>query len=311
MIALELHTSARPYSFSQFLKNGLVADRGSGYPSAAFLRVMRPVGLAVRAAEPVMILFARYFTVLERRARTFSERIVFGGKTFALACLLMTSQTGCQMAASGNNVSGVRLYQQGQYQAAMQRFQQALAVNPGDADAYYNLGATTHRIAALQNDQAQYTQAEGLYHQCLDMKEDHTDCRRALAVLLVETDRRDSAFTMLQRWVDGRPHVADARVELARLYEEFGDKETAERHLVDAVAIDSSHARAWTALASLREQNGEYAQALNNYQNAQSLNRFQPGVSERIAALQQNIGPLAAPTLSSTRSAALPSRPLR
>ena len=102
--------------------------------------------------------------------------------------------------------------------------------------------------------------------------------------------------------------LADARVELARLYEEFGDKETATRNLEEALAADTASARAWAALATIREDSGDYPQALANYQRSYDLNPIQPQIAERIAALQNVLGtsvPVVAPA-TGTRVVAHP-----
>ncbi|MBC8352412.1 MAG: tetratricopeptide repeat protein [Planctomycetes bacterium] len=195
------------------------------------------------------------------------------------------ASTGCRIVADGQNIEGVRLQQQGQHHAALQRFQQAITSNPTNADAYYNMAATYHRVGVQQKDQRQLDQAESLYNQCLDLNENHVDCRRGLAVLLTETDRSDRAFNLLKNWANSSPQLADARVELARLYEESGDYETAKLHLNKAILLDQHNSRAWAALGNIREQLGDTQQALANYQRSYNLNGFQPGVAQRIASL--------------------------
>jgi superkiller protein 3 len=209
------------------------------------------------------------------------------------------------MGAQGHNVDGVRNYQLGRYHDAIQDFQQALVLDPDDADAYYNLGATYFALGKYNSDPTLLSQAEGLYHQCLDIDPDHTECYRGLAALLVDTNRSESAFTLLKRWAGTSYHRADPRIELARLHEEFGDQQAAIQHLTEALHIDSSNARAWAALGRLREQRGELAQALSNYQQAYNLNQFQPGVSHRIASLRQSLN--AAPAGSNTQMVNTPS----
>ncbi len=239
-----------------------------------------------------------------------------------LACLVAAA--GCGTASNGQNLAGVRLHQQGQHQAAIQRFQQAIAADPVNPDSYYNMGATLHEMAmqrhnvALQLEaQAQqrqqenrlteaeallaeadtvgreadkyYEQAETLYNQCLDYDSNHLDCHRALAVLLVETNRSEKAFTLLKRWAERNPESAEPRIELARLYEEFGEEDTAKRYLEEAVQMDVNNARAWAALARIRERAGDTQQALVDYQRAYSIDNMQPGVAAKIASLQQQI----------------------
>ena len=217
-------------------------------------------------------------------------------QTPSLSALLLTILLclGCQNSGS-HLTQGVRSFQQGNTQAAAQRFQQAIALNPRDADAYYNLAATYHSVGRRNSDGSLLRQAESIYHQCLDVEPNHVNCHRALAVLLVDTDRPRSAFTLLERWADRNPKYAEAKVELARLHEEFGEQQTARRYLTEAIDVNPQNARAWTALGRLREQQGQLAQALNNYEQAYRLNHYQPGLATRIATLQTRMsgGPAA------------------
>lgn len=194
------------------------------------------------------------------------------------------------MVSSGRNLQGVRLYHQGQHQLAVQEFQRVLASDPLNPDANYNLAALLHRSGVANKHQPTIEQAEAYYNRCLDLNKDHVDCYRGLAVLLVETKRRDKAITLLKNWAKTSPHVADSRVELARLYEEAGDLETASLHLNEALAVNANHARAWAASGALREKTGHPEQALANYQRSLQLNGFQPGVSQRVAALNRTVG---------------------
>ena len=231
--------------------------------------------------------------------------------TVALVCGLCSS-AGCRMVSQGRNVDGVRYFQQGQYPVAIQRFDAALTIDPKNADTYYNKAAVYHRMGLANRDQNVLTQAESLYNQCLDLNPNHVDCHRGLAVLLTETGRVPEAFKLLQGWTTLNPSNADARVELARLYEEYGDPARADAALNEALAVNSRNWRAHAALGRLKEQSGNLPQALQNYQTAYSLNRFQPELQQRIASLQSRVGPtqpgsspLASP-LAGTRSASSP-----
>ena len=99
--------------------------------------------------------------------------------------------------------------------------------------------------------------------------------------------RRSSCSTTGRR---ASPKSPDPKIELARLLEEVGQDEQAKAQLVDALTIDPHNARALTALGRLRDQSGDHAQALANYQRSLSLNRFQPEVAARVAQLQGAVG---------------------
>ena len=76
----------------------------------------------------------------------------------------------------------------------MHQFQEATYDDPCDADGYYNLAATYHRIGRLEHRQADLNQAECYYNQCLDRNPNHVNCHRGLAVLLAEQDARTTPF---------------------------------------------------------------------------------------------------------------------
>ncbi len=206
-----------------------------------------------------------------------------------LSLLAIAGAGGCRMVAQGRNVDGVRYFQQGQYPTAIARFDSALTIDPQNPDSYYNKAAVYHRMGLANRDQNALTQAESLYNQCLNLRPDHVDCHRGLAVLLCETGRSDKAFTLLRNWTTASPQNADARVELARLYEEYSDPKSAELALNEALALNMQNWRAHAALGRLKEQAGDYPQALQNYQLAYQLNRFQPELQQHIAALQARV----------------------
>jgi tetratricopeptide (TPR) repeat protein len=213
---------------------------------------------------------------------------LFAALTISATTMLAS---GCSTTADTHNMDGARLFQQGNYQTALQRFQQAVAANPQNADAYYNLAATLHRIGSQTRNRDLLTQAETVYNQCLDLNENHVECHRGLAVLLMETERASSAEKLLTNWVTRQPQLADARVELGRLYEESGDIDRAKQTLSQAVMVDQRNARAWAALGSIREKAGETEQALANYQRSLALNPQQPAIGARVASLYRTAAP--------------------
>lgn len=229
------------------------------------------------------------------------------------AWALMPWMLGCQQVAStAINADGVRLYQQGDYQAASQRFMHAMATDPTDADSYYNLAATHHRLGKLLGREDDLKQAENLYNQCLDRNPDSVECHRALAVLLNETNRPDAAKRLLEGWAARNPNQADPKIELARLHEELGESDKARQRLQEALAFEPNNPRALTALGKLREASGEFEQALAVYQRSLQINRFQPEVLARVAVLQTTVGNgVAPPPPVNNRIVTQPDRPPR
>jgi len=213
------------------------------------------------------------------------QRIAPSGMLLLLA-LLLAPLAGCSsMVARGQNAEGVKLYQQAQYDAALQRFREATFAQPKNADGYYNVAATYHRTGLIEDRQVDLDQAESYYRLCLDYEPNHGDCYRGLAVLLAQRGRSEEAFRLLEGWVDHEPTRPDARIELARLCDEFGKRPEAKEHLIDALRIDPNSPRALAALGKIREDTGEHSQALRNYQLSLK-GKFQPQVASRVAVLQ-------------------------
>ena len=215
--------------------------------------------------------------------------------------------------AQGRNSDGVKLFQQARYQEAAKEFQEATYADPNNADGYYNLAATYHRIGKVEHRQADLDQAETYYNLCLDRNANHTECYRGLAVLLAEQGRTEEAFRLIEGWVQRQPGVADAKIELARLNDEFGNRQAAKEHLIEALAIQPDNPRALTALGKIREDAGDAGQALANYQRSLLQDNHQPQVASRVSALQTtSVVPVSSPGgTAPTRMADTNATPLR
>lgn len=220
----------------------------------------------------------------------------------AAAVVAGLSCAGCGGLGRGDNAKGVALYQQGNYRGAASHFQQALARQPGNPDCFYNLGATYHQQSKVFRNPADLQVAEQYYHLCLARNPDHEACQRALAVLLVEEDRRDEAFAQLRAWSQRQPYDPDPHIEMARLSQEQGDLRQAENELGAALAVAPNDPRALVALGAIREASGDQAQALANYSRALAAKPSQPVVAAKVAALQQAQAPY--------RTAAAPAAPV-
>jgi len=207
-----------------------------------------------------------------------------------LASSLATAGCG-NMTARGLNAQGVRQFEQARYEQAIQQFQQAVYNDPTNADGHYNLAAAYHRLGTLNKSDSYLRQAEQYYHMCLDRNADHRQCYRGLAVLLVEQDRKDEAFRLLEGWATRGTNLAEPKVELARLYQEHGERDEAKRQLIEALRTDPNHARALAALGKLREDTGDMAQALADYKRSLVKDRYQPEVAARVSALQSAFSP--------------------
>ena len=127
------------------------SGRGSGYTHSATPPCVKFRGLLPFAAFSAgrtrdrHILFSRSHPCETRPCRstqTSRSRIASAGWIAAALLVCIAAAGGCSnIASQAANVEGVRLYQQGNYQQASDRFQQAIAQDPKSPEGYYNLAA--------------------------------------------------------------------------------------------------------------------------------------------------------------------------
>ncbi len=212
------------------------------------------------------------------------RRIHFG--SLVGVAMLVLAQLGCNYRAQRCNVSGLQAYQQGQYAVAVNEFQQALRANPKNADAYYNLGQTYYTMGKQISNQAYISQAEQLLRQSIALDDQHVEAHRALAGLLIETGNEKFAFDLLNTWRNRYPGSAEPSIELARLFQEYGDARQATDYLADALRIEPQNVRALKAMGHVRESQGELQLALENYYRVLQMDTRQADVMQAVSRVQ-------------------------
>ena len=216
---------------------------------------------------------------------------------------------GCNLATNRQNLDGRRSFEVGQYDRALQSFHLALNADPSNADAHYNIGRTLHHMGKAAKNQQHLQQAENAYRTALNLNPLHQPAHRGLAVLMSENKRTPEAFSLLQNWSRINPASAEPKIELARLYTEHGDKKTAIQILSDALVIDNENDRALRALGLLREEAGDFRQAVTDYQRSLQINPMQPQLANRLAQLQLRTGVPSPSVVAPNRVATLPDFP--
>lgn len=217
---------------------------------------------------------------------------------------------GCNLGVNRQNLAGKRNFESGNYPAALASFTDALHHNPSNADAHYNVARTFHQLYKKTKSNDDRTKAEYGYRTALRLSPVHPPANRGLAVLLAEDKKTNEAFALLQNWNNLQPGSAEPKIELARLYSEHGNNQTAIQLLSDALSVDFDNDRALRAIGTLREKSGQYGDAIASYQRSLQINPMQPELSYRISQLQSG-GQFQglSPATSNTRFASAPDFP--
>ena len=199
--------------------------------------------------------------------------------------LMAINAAGCQtMNGYATNSSGMGYYEQGNYTAAANEFQQAMLANPANPDYIANYAKARMKLGDTQG-------AEQLYRQALTMSPSHQPSYHGLAETMVTQGRSDEAASLLTTWAGTQPYIAESHVELAWLQREMGQSDAAAQSLQHALQVNPGHTTALAHLGQYYEENGRPDQAVAVYQRALQSDWNQPEVHSRIAAASQNAGP--------------------
>ncbi len=209
-----------------------------------------------------------------------------------VALALLLGFSGCNLGVQQHNVAGRQAYETGQFTVAVNEFQKAIQLNPRSADAYYNLGASYYAMGKQSRNEQWLKQSEQLYRQAIALNDQHVDAHRGLAAMLIETGQEKFAFDLMNTWKNRYPNSTEPTIELARLYQEYGDNRRATDLLADALRIDGQNVRALKAMGHIRDVQGQTQLALDNYYRVLQLDNRQTDVANRVTVLQTQLAQL-------------------
>ena len=138
-------------------------------------------------------------------------------------------------------LTAVQAEEAGEKRKAMGIYQEIIALDPGHAAAYINLGT-------IYFHQRQYARAEDLYRQATEADPGYVLAFFDLGNVLDELERFEESIVAYQRAVVLAPRYADAHYNLALAYERRGERRNALRHWQAYARLDrsgpwSDHAR--------------------------------------------------------------------
>ena len=149
---------------------------------------------------------------------------------------------------------------------AKKLYEKALQLNPGDAEAYINIG----NIADLQGD---YSTAIEQYKRAIEVKPASVNARFCLAVLYERHDMFDEAIEEYRQILARDPNHLKSLFNLGGLRIQQGMHQEGARNLEKVVLLDPNNADAWTSVPSAKM--GDTEKAVSYYNKSISLNAFQ------------------------------------
>lgn len=148
--------------------------------------------------------------------------------------------------ADAQNNLGQRYQQRGEYQKAIDAYQQAIKMRPNFYSAYNNLAVCYGKLKM-------YPEAEAALQKCIALKPDDFYAMNNLAVMFIETGRVDDGARMAQQAVKIEPGYANGHVTLGSAYAMTRRFDEAEREFKEALRLEPDNRAATENLARLAQ----------------------------------------------------------
>lgn len=201
--------------------------------------------------------------------------------------------SGCESLnrSTMKNSEGVAHYTQGQYDQALSRFQEAIELDPKNAEAYYNVASSYQQQAILHQQPGLLAQAENYYRACLDRNpspDTTVCCYRGIATSMSRRNQGEQAIALLRDWESRNQSSIEPKLEIAYLQESLDKNKEALETLKTAVVLAPNDYRPHYKIGVVQQKLGNSAEALNQYLMAGRLNPSDREIANRIALLQTN-----------------------
>lgn len=173
---------------------------------------------------------------------------------------------------------GNALKETGQLEAAIAAYQQAIAINPNYAEAYNNLGIAYKE----QNDLAG---AIACYEQAIRLKPNYPESHHNLGIILRLQNQLDEAIAYFQQAIAFKPTYAEAYISLGSTLQQQGQFEAAIAQYQRLIEIKPDSADGYNNLGLAYQQQQQVEAAIAAFQQALALRPQFPGVRNNLGNL--------------------------
>jgi tetratricopeptide (TPR) repeat protein len=185
-----------------------------------------------------------------------------------------------------NNL-GVVLAADGRSSDAIGQYEQALRLDPDDAEAHYNLAIELAKLPGRLSD------AVAHYEQTLRIDPDYADAHINLGVIFAATDRSADAIEQYSEALRARPDSAEAHndlgIELAKSSDRLPE---AIEHYEQALRINPDYVEARNNLAvALAQTPGRLPEAIGQLEQVLKLDPGNPGARHNLEKMQAALKP--------------------
>ena len=178
--------------------------------------------------------------------------------------------------------------EEAQWTEAIQACEAALKLNPKLAEAYKLLGDANQSLGSLSI-------AIGYYGKAIAIKPDFPEAYANLGTLYAQQQQWQQALDYYQKALEIQPDLAEVYKHVARVWQNLGDSEKAQRMLAQAQKLESqpqsqTSPQEFFNLGEKACEQGNLTQALKYYQQAVQLAPNFGQAYQRLAAITEKMG---------------------
>lgn len=186
------------------------------------------------------------------------------------------------------NAEGMKALEARNYEAAVRSFQQAIAADPKDYGAHFNLGLA---YTFLEKD----TEAAAEFRKTLELKPELYQANLNLGILLVRDRQPADAVPVLQQAIEAKPREFRPRLYYAEALLGAGDAGKAEEQYKAALEMDPKSAAAELGLAHAQARQNRVNDAAEHFRKAAALDpQYRDALLELAALYEKNGQPTSA-----------------
>ncbi len=162
-------------------------------------------------------------------------------------------------AIAQNNFGAALLKKRGREEDAIAHFQEAIEIQPDDAEAHNNLGSAFFLEGRVDEAVAQFQKA-------LETQPDFAEARNNLGLALLQKGRVDEAIAQFQQTLEIQPDSAEAYNNLGTAFSRKGQLDKAIMYSQKALEIQPDYAEAHNNLGSALFLEGRVDEAIAQFQ---------------------------------------------
>jgi tetratricopeptide (TPR) repeat protein len=184
---------------------------------------------------------------------------------------------------------GVRLSRNGDATSALERFRDAIALEPRAAEGYFNLGIALRNLNRLDD-------AIAAFEHAVSLRPTWPEARFNLANAFRDANRREPAIATFRAAVELRPTYTKALNNLGNLLFDRDELDEAEQTFQKALAVKPDYPEALYNLGRVYKRQRKLGPALQSTSKAAALRPENTRYQISVAELQRNTGNRAAAT---------------